>query len=538
MSLNRAPLEARRDAIPTPLIPLQIAPKGRLQHELSHYTETSPDQTISLSLATTEIPRIQLRRRQNVITTVTNVDVVVVDGNGRTVATTVLTAVPTGSLGITLPFTTVTVPPLAGITGIIPLSSTTLAAAPIFNPPSQVTGTPIQTPAVSPVPIPAPSTRVPSISSQEIPSSRLSTSGIPTPALSGTGNNNFGSPGVPSKTSSLNPKSSVLISTITTQPVLTPTTLGTLTSSNSLSGNTTSITSASSIRSSASNTTTESIGLMTNGPLTPTITAQPPATTSTEAAATGGASPVNVPVVGGVIGGLGGLALLLIIVLLLFKWWRRRQSSSMALRSVDDENYPPGTSNSKAPMAQNSAAVGVGAAAGVAGIGTMLKRVTGGSTATTETVPSERGFQNFGGRKLESVLASGGDGLRERGRSNANTPTSFSRGWVERFPYDTPSKHSSMIVGPSTPYKRQSGTAELPGSPIGRPDGDIVEMMPGPARAATFTTPARSINPPSKEASGLPPPQSWSRPRFLSDPHGRNRDSQDGSRGSKFTEDL
>ena len=212
----------------------------------------------------------------------------------------------------------------------------------------------------------------------------------------------------------------------------------------------------------------------------------------------------------------------------------------MALRSIDDENYPPGTSHSNAPMTQNSAAAGVGTAAGVVGIGAMLKRMTGASTATTETVPSVKGFQNLGGRRLESVLKSGGDGFDEPEASGAQTPTSFSRGWSERFPYETPSKHSSLVVGPATPYRRPTDIAELPeSSSSGRPDSDTVKMMPSPARAATYTrTPTRSINPPDSEGVGLSQPQPLTRPRLLNDPFGSARYSQEGSRESKFTEEL
>ncbi|CAF9928171.1 MAG: hypothetical protein GOMPHAMPRED_004613 [Gomphillus americanus] len=554
-----------------PLIPLQLpSPRAKLQHELSHPTATLPNQTGAAHppLATKLSRRLLSNGLDTVTTTVTDAAVVVVDGGGHTIAIASITDMPAGPVTVSLPFTTFTIDPRASDTGKVSVS---VGVAPTPIPGSGPA--PSFAPAISvnpaPVPVSTPSIQPASV---QLASSTFLTSSVVMPAPSQTGNDNLGQSNTPSTTTTTptttaSPTSTTSITAPSSSSNV-PTTLATLVSSTSSTGLSFSTSSglassfssspsaSSSDKSSSSSSTSSSPSLSTSSSGTSAISSATPSLTSSTSAATttaaaaaaatsGGGSSVNVPVVGGVVGGLAGLALILGLLLLLMRWWRKRRSGSMMLRSIDDEIAPPGTSHSNAPMTQNPVAntsgtgAAIGAAAAGTGIGAMIKRMTGGSTATSDTSPSEKGFQNFGGRKLESVLLSGGDGYGGPSAPGTQTPSSFYRGWAERFPYDTPSQHSSMIVGPATPYRRPSSSiAELSSS---RPDSDTLKAMPNsPHPAASLgwplinTSAGRPVGSSgTSETSDLMLPLPG--PRSI-DGLGRSRPSQDGSRNSKFTE--
>ena len=260
---------------------------------------------------------------------------------------------------------------------------------------------------------------------------------------------------------------------------------------------------------------------------------------------------MTVPVVGGVVGGLAGLALLLVVVLFLLRWKRRRLQATGQLPDTGSEAAPPGTSHSAAPMAQNSAAPW-----GAAAIPPIFRRKRPHSTqttTTTETAPSERGFQKLGGRKLESVLVSGGDGYGDasRGPGSGNlSGSSFYRD--SQGTYGGPgSVRSSMNVGPGTPQRSTvasstfepivAGSSRGDATPQTQPDKEVVMMRPGPARTPVhspgFSTPRQAATPPRAipERGQAPSPSSHlQRP----DPLGRSHPSLDGSRGSRFAENL
>lgn len=274
-------------------------------------------------------------------------------------------------------------------------------------------------------------------------------------------------------------------------------------------------------------------------------TSAPPSATSSAAAPS--ATPAYVPVVGGVLGGLAGLALLLVAALFFLRWYKRRRGGAGRLGAGDDENAPPGTSNSVAPITQNPAAPW-----GAAALAPLMRRMRPHSmatAATSDTGNSERGFQKISGRKIESVLVSGGDGYGGRGPGAGNlSGQSFYRDSTGTYGGGD-SQNSSMIVGPASPRKSaatsdftdMSGIAGL--SNIGRAsDKEVVTMRPGPARQPV-TSPAFTFTPqPDDQPVPLPvdpgaspaPSHRLQRP----DPLGRSRPSHDGSRGSKFAEDL
>ncbi|KAL8759677.1 MAG: hypothetical protein Q9199_000638 [Rusavskia elegans] len=353
------------------------------------------------------------------------------------------------------------------------------------------------------------------------------------------------------------------------------------TSTNSLSTTTSlpfSTSSASSSSSSASASSTFSdTGVPVGGGGTPTGTAggNPSSSTTAVSGSGGGGTPSTPTLVGSVVGGLAGLALILILILFLLR--RRKQLGRQRTISPPiPQSASTGPGATSGTMTErSSAAVPLASAA----FFRRLRPGSGATATTTETTPSERGFQNLGGRKLESVLSSRGDGYGDvpfgaAGTSAAPGPSSargqpppslpivtdapgaapghsspeslsgssfyrdsqgFYGGPGQGQPGPEPaSNSSSMFVGPASPP--QSPTHAPPGMPQGQ-EG-IAVMRPGPARTPITTqgglSPMRG--PPTR---GTPPPQIpgtiQERPR---DGLGRSHPSMDGSRGSRFAENI
>ncbi|KAL8842063.1 MAG: hypothetical protein Q9170_000666 [Blastenia crenularia] len=344
-----------------------------------------------------------------------------------------------------------------------------------------------------------------------------------------------------------------------------------------------SFTSSSSILSSASASSTSEGNGAPGGVGSPTGTAGgPPASSSTAAAASGGNSTPSTPtLVGSVVGGVAGLTL--ILVLLLFLLRRRKkigQRRTISPPIPQSASTGPGA-NTGTMTERSSAAVPLAGA----GFFRRLRPGSGATTATTDTAPSERGFQNLGGRKLESVLASRGDGFGDlpfgaAGASGATPGPSTSRGQTpgsipiitaapsavpghsspeslsgssfyrdsqgfyggpgqSQAGPDPPSNSSSMFVGPGSPP--QSPTYPPPGISLPSQEG-VAVTRPGPARTPVITQPG-GLSPlrgsPRPQRGTPPPPQIpgtiQERPR---DGLGRSHPSLDGSRSSRFAENI
>jgi len=132
-------------------------------------------------------------------------------------------------------------------------------------------------------------------------------------------------------------------------------------------------------------------------------------------------------------------------------------------------------------------------------------------TTVSSTAGSERGFYRVSGRKLPSVLQSGGDG--------------YGGGTDDRI--------NNTLSGTSF-YRDSQGFYGGPGSPSFPPlgistqrDSGVPVMRPSPAR-----TPVTEHGPFFSEPPPLIPPAR--RPDGL----GRSHPSQDGSHASKFTEEV
>lgn len=128
----------------------------------------------------------------------------------------------------------------------------------------------------------------------------------------------------------------------------------------------------------------------------------------------------------------------------------------------------------------------------------------------SSTAGSERGFYRVSGRKLPSVLQSGGDGYGGGIDTNTLSGSSFYRD-SQGF-YGGPGSPTSPSYPPGMSNQRDSG---------------VPVMRPSPAR-----TPVTEQSPFS--AFPAPPTPPLRRPDVL----GRSRPSQDGSQRSRFTEEV
>lgn len=281
------------------------------------------------------------------------------------------------------------------------------------------------------------------------------------------------------------------------------------------------------------------------GPGDPTGTAATgPDTSSTAATGSGSGSNQSIAtpaVVGGVVGGVAGLTIILVFLLFVLRW-RRRKMLDRQLRNGDFETAPPGTAQSTAAMTQSAAPF---AGTGLVPFFRKLRPHSGQTTATNDTASTERGFQNLGGRKIESVLVSGGDGYGGPGRGSVGNVSSSSFYRDSQGTYGGPgSLPSSMFVGPGSPpmsppmspLKSHPISGEFGAYPDARaPDKEVAVMRPGPNRV-----PVRSpgfsptATPPSTATAPNPPPPPMIRPDAI----GRSHPSLDGSQGSKFAENL
>ncbi|KAL8714135.1 MAG: hypothetical protein Q9220_001863 [cf. Caloplaca sp. 1 TL-2023] len=321
----------------------------------------------------------------------------------------------------------------------------------------------------------------------------------------------------------------------------------------------------------------------------PTSTSSGPSSSSSSAAAGSGDdnTPSTPAVVGGVVGGVAGLALIL-LVLLYFLRRRKRVGQQRNISPPIPQSASTGPGANTGTMTERSSAA---VPLATAGFFRRLRPGSGATASTTETTPSERGFQNLGGRKLESVLASRGDGYGDipfgsagaisapgpasgRGPPPGSIPiitaapgsapghsspeslggssfyrdsqgfyggpgpsSSPSQGQGQPAP-EPASNSSSMFVGPGSPP--QSPTHPPPPITVQTPEG-VPVMRPGPARTPVTTqgglSPLRG--PPRPQRNTPPPPQIpgtiQERPR---DGVGRSHPSMDGSRGSRFAENI
>lgn len=217
-------------------------------------------------------------------------------------------------------------------------------------------------------------------------------------------------------------------------------------------------------------------------------------------------------IVGSVVSSVAGAAV--IILAILFFWrWRKRNRNMLALGSISgaaagsSEAIRGGLpSQPSSGMTERRSFVNSVPAA-LASL-TGYKRFSQKTERTiSSTAGSERGFYRVSGRKLPSVLQSGGDGYGggvDDIKTNTLSGTSF--------------------------YRDSQGFYGGPGSPVFPPiqrDSGVPVMRPSPAR-----TPVQEQGP----FSSLPSPPLV--PPLMPDALGRSRPSQDGSHPSRFKEEV
>ena len=232
---------------------------------------------------------------------------------------------------------------------------------------------------------------------------------------------------------------------------------------------------------------------------------------------------------------MAGITIILVVLLFLLRW-RRRKMLRQQDQNVDTETAPPSTARFNVAMAERAAPL---ADTGLVPFLRKLRPHSVQTASTTQTASTERGFQNLGGRKLESVLVSGGDGYGGRGPGSVGNMSSTSFYRDSQGTYGGPgSLPSSMYVGPGSPPGSPPQSSAIAGAALGDHDlraseKEVAILRPGPSRtpvrAPGFTTPPSRMSP---DPRPTPPP--LVRPDGI----GRSHPSLDGSRGSKFAEDL
>ncbi|KAF1834775.1 hypothetical protein BDW02DRAFT_497545 [Decorospora gaudefroyi] len=221
-------------------------------------------------------------------------------------------------------------------------------------------------------------------------------------------------------------------------------------------------------------------------------------------------APLETPqVVGSVVGSLAGAALILAIILLFIRRHKRNRGGALQLTGDDhtDNNQSvrqaPTTSSALVPAA-------------------FLNRFSGMSAKTAETSTSagERSFQRVSGRKLPSAFS---DGMTSDQFSRGGTLSGSSFYQDDQGTYGGP--------GVSKEFGKETGD-----SPTTREPGKM-SIRPSPARTPVIRHP-EDANPFAPDRNHLSPPQSPNTDLPTRGTLGRSLPSADGSRSSRFTENV
>jgi hypothetical protein len=265
----------------------------------------------------------------------------------------------------------------------------------------------------------------------------------------------------------------------------------------------------------------------------------------------GSQGPPTPTVVGGVVGGVAGFTVFLLLLLILLRWWKRKTRQ----RSVDEPSsaaLPPSNtapSQSQALAERPSSHTPLMSAISPAFLSRWRMSSHTASSSTT-VPPAERGFQKVSGRKIDSVLTTGGDGYGDAS-SKETAPGSVPLPGLSGTSFYRDS--AGFYGGPGQPSPRPSGQIQrdsgIPAS-IKDDESEIAVMRPSPARtpvtseggvsAGQFPNPPRPFGT-TTPRSGTPPLTALSvvpSPLGPRDALGRSHPSLDGSRGSRFTESV
>ncbi|EHA51538.1 hypothetical protein MGG_07447 [Pyricularia oryzae 70-15] len=287
----------------------------------------------------------------------------------------------------------------------------------------------------------------------------------------------------------------------------------TITSSTSISLTSTSFT--------TSRTADVAGGFVPNGAI-PSPTSAP----THAAAGPASAPPPTETLVGGVVGGICGMALLLFAVVFILRW-RRQQMGNHKMLADGTGNSGDGSKGFSSRMSERGIPFAVPAALAA----------LSGKKAIAPAEGEERGFVRVSGRKLPSVLHHGGDGYTNPFSDPRDSTIS---GGDQSIMYRDSQMFFSPPLGSGPDSGFSPGGSRLKlGSPM-RPESGIPVIQPGPARTPVQEgIPAFPVSPPTTTAL-RPPPSPLPNQR---DPLGRSHPSQDGSRASRlsqsrFTENM
>ncbi|EEH36778.2 hypothetical protein PAAG_07196 [Paracoccidioides lutzii Pb01] len=281
-------------------------------------------------------------------------------------------------------------------------------------------------------------------------------------------------------------------------------------------------------------------------------------------------------VVGGVVGGVAGIVLLIMVALILLRPRKRKGNFTRRLTPESQGTAAILGPGSAGVMAERSTIGSPGAAGGVLESAGGVFGKWRNSQQPTKILerpplppPGERGFKKVSGRKITSVLESGGDGY-DGPFGTMGEKLYFELGTATKGTEPPPSPPPIILPSPSPPLSSfkphtssispsgtGTGTISQPflAPPLGRPPSQEsdssaqIVFRPSPARTPQTSTPDVT-SAAGLETSGAlalhsslprgPLPRLPSYPSYRrvsgTDGIGRSMASSDGSRASRFTE--
>lgn len=285
-------------------------------------------------------------------------------------------------------------------------------------------------------------------------------------------------------------------------------------------------------------TTTEVVGGNGGGSVAPTAnTATAPSPAAAEAPAGNNSPPVSPSLLGGVLGGVAGLAFVLVAILFLI----RRHKREVAAIARDDAGYggPLGLSGGN-PMTEGSSTTPFALAGSFFARHSRASRVSESSEAPT--VLSETGFYKVSGRRLPPVL----------GGPRPGYGSTRSAGGSSSYPDEDGGTVASTpsVAGPSRYSSIASASPTISNAPMSSSTAPVLVSATHPHMGSSMAPPPPRIQEEASESDTesthkFPRPPLF--PRQLSsisvgsvgkDGVGRSLPSHDGSRASRFTEDI
>ncbi|KAF2656160.1 hypothetical protein K491DRAFT_704146 [Lophiostoma macrostomum CBS 122681] len=256
--------------------------------------------------------------------------------------------------------------------------------------------------------------------------------------------------------------------------------------------------------------------------------ASPTGTNAVTGAAADNDGPLGTPqVVGSVVGSLAGAAILLALILFLLRRHKQKQrGGALQLSGADvGDNQPIASSGQQ--MATRSSVVPSSAVA-------FFNRFSGASRSTADTsTTAERGFQRISGRKLPSAFSEG------------MTSEQFARGQGTLSGSSFYTDDQGFYGGPGDLAAAAAANKEF-GKETGEPSatgamGRKERIMPSPARTPVIHHPDDAPTWGTSRNGGgstLSPPVSPNPDHPAIGTLGRSHPSHDGSRSSRFTENV